>query len=344
MGATAASTAAPYIDQLQEGFQSALQNAGLGEGAAKVLASLAGGATATTIGAVASGGSAAGAATAFNADMNNRQLHAIDKINAKNLSTKSNGKYSVEEIEEQLRLMGTEMGGDRIAPGTITILKGKVDFVNNRNMDPSMPLIIDGNVAIEKFGNINSEIQEYIIRNTLDNSGWIPGQSPYIPNKIVISKIPQGFEISKNQGGLCSNLDTSCLSGIGVSQNKYDKKDIAAAASLVGRVAGIVSNSAVAASAIPGPHVPLATATGFSADVVDFVSKLVESHVNGTLGGVSSDLSVTLASATINEKFPGVAPLTNEILEIWKNSSTNKSFTDWINEKWEKYVDPSKKD
>lgn len=344
MGATAASTAAPYIDQLQEGFQSALQNAGLGEGAAKVLASLAGGATATTIGAVASGGSAAGAATAFNADMNNRQLHAIDKINAKNLSAKSNGKYSVEEIEEQLRLMGTEMGGDRIAPGTIAILKDKVDFVNNRNMDPSMPLIVDGNVAIEKFGNINSEIQEYIIRNTLDNSGWIPGQSPYIPNKIVISKIPQGFEISKNQGGLCSNLDTSCLSGIGVSQNKYDKKDIAAAASLVGRVAGIVSNSAVAASAIPGPHVPLATATGFSADVVDFVSKLVESHVNGTPGGVSSDLSVTLASATINEKFPGVAPLTNELLEIWKNSSTNKSFTDWINEKWEKYVEPSKKD
>lgn len=344
MGATAASTAAPYIDQLQEGFQSALQNAGFEEGAAKVLAGLAGGATATTIGAATSGGSAAGAATAFNADMNNRQLHAIDKINAKNLSAKSNGKYSVEEIEEQLRLMGTEMGGDRIAPGTIAILKDKVDFVNNRNMDPSMPLIVDGNVAIEKFGNINSEIQEYIIRNTLDNSGWIPGQSPYIPNKIVISKIPQGFEISKNQGGLCSNLDTSCLSGIGVSQNKYDKKDIAAAASLVGRVAGIVSNSAVAASAIPGPHVPLATATGFSADVVDFVSKLVESHVNGTPGGVSSDLSVTLASATINEKFPGVAPLTNELLEIWKNSSTNKSFTDWINEKWEKYVEPSKKD
>jgi hypothetical protein len=54
-------------------FQSALQNAGLGEDAAKVLASVAGGATATTIGAAASGGSAAGASTAFNADFNNRQ-------------------------------------------------------------------------------------------------------------------------------------------------------------------------------------------------------------------------------------------------------------------------------
>ncbi|WP_054076017.1 hemagglutinin repeat-containing protein [Comamonas testosteroni] len=64
--------------------------------------------TAATISAVASGGSAAGAATAFNADMNNRQLHAIDKINAKNLSAKSNGRSSVEKIEEQLILIGTE--------------------------------------------------------------------------------------------------------------------------------------------------------------------------------------------------------------------------------------------
>ncbi|MBL5980374.1 hemagglutinin repeat-containing protein [Comamonas sp. NyZ500] len=119
MGATAASTAAPYIDQLQEGFQSALQNAGLGEGAAKVLASLAGGATATTIGAVASGGSAAGAATAFNSDMNNRQLHPSERLLARTLAVRSNGKYTVTQIEDALRVAGNTETGESIVAGMV---------------------------------------------------------------------------------------------------------------------------------------------------------------------------------------------------------------------------------
>lgn len=97
MGATAASAAAPAIDQLQQQFQSALQNAGLGEDAAKVLASVAGGATATTIGAAASGGSAAGASTAFNADFNNRQQSPKE---IKTLAALKAGKTT----EEQQRL------------------------------------------------------------------------------------------------------------------------------------------------------------------------------------------------------------------------------------------------
>ncbi len=101
MGATAASAAAPAIDQLQQQFQSALQNAGLGEDTAKVLASVAGGATATTIGAAASGGSAAGASTAFNADMNNRQLHPDERKWAKENAEKYK-KYLYDKTGEQI--------------------------------------------------------------------------------------------------------------------------------------------------------------------------------------------------------------------------------------------------
>ncbi|WP_439115692.1 hemagglutinin repeat-containing protein, partial [Hydrogenophaga sp.] len=75
VGAGAASAAAPAIEQLQGQLQEGLQNAGLGDSASQLIASLAGGATAAGIGAAASGGTLAGGATAFNADMNNRQLH-----------------------------------------------------------------------------------------------------------------------------------------------------------------------------------------------------------------------------------------------------------------------------
>jgi filamentous hemagglutinin len=74
VGAGAASAAAPTIDQLQGQLKTAIKNAGLGDSAANVISSLAGGTTAAAIGAAASGGSVAGGATAFNSDMNNRQL------------------------------------------------------------------------------------------------------------------------------------------------------------------------------------------------------------------------------------------------------------------------------
>ncbi len=79
VGAAAASAAAPTIDQLQGQLQSKLETAGLSPEAAKALSGVVGGGAAAAVGAAASGGSTAGGATAFNADMNNRQLHPSEK-------------------------------------------------------------------------------------------------------------------------------------------------------------------------------------------------------------------------------------------------------------------------
>lgn len=79
VGAGSASAAAPKIEELQTSLRTALKEAGVGDSAANLISSLAGGATAAGIGGVSSGGSAAGAVTAFNADMNNRQLHPSEK-------------------------------------------------------------------------------------------------------------------------------------------------------------------------------------------------------------------------------------------------------------------------
>lgn len=84
-----------------------------------MLASLAGGATATTIGAVASSGSAAGAAAAFNSDMNNRQLHPSERLLARTLAARSNGKYAVTQIEDALRVAGNTETAESIVAGMV---------------------------------------------------------------------------------------------------------------------------------------------------------------------------------------------------------------------------------
>jgi filamentous hemagglutinin len=80
IGAGAAAQAAPLIDTLQISVQTRLQNAGMSPDAAKAVAVAVGTGTATVIGAAASGGTAASAATAFNADANNRQSRTAEQM------------------------------------------------------------------------------------------------------------------------------------------------------------------------------------------------------------------------------------------------------------------------
>ncbi|WP_314973335.1 hypothetical protein [Comamonas testosteroni] len=271
---------------------------------------MAGGATATTIGAAASGGSAAGAVTAFNADMSNRQLHAIDKINAKKLSAKSNGKYSVEEIEEQLRLMGTEMGGDRIAPGTIAILKDKADFINNRTVDPSMPLIIDGNVAVEKLGNINIEIQKYILENTLSDAGWIPGASPYTAsNNNSTNNTINGSVINKSAVN-CANLHLTCISGVGDQQGKHFTLEERKA--LGEYFGGVSTNYArIAALATLGGQPEIAAAY----NVASGVAALLEQAYSPSTGKVIIDNSVDAVASEFSRRSGIPYPVVIEVVE-----------------------------
>ncbi len=78
LGAAVAATAAPGLDALQAKLTQGLQDAGLSPATSENLTSLVGAATAAGLGAAA--GNTAGAATALNADVNNRQLSQEEKI------------------------------------------------------------------------------------------------------------------------------------------------------------------------------------------------------------------------------------------------------------------------
>lgn len=103
--------------------KSALKDAGVSEDAAQLIASLAGGATAASIGGAVGG--TAGAATAFNADMNNRQLHPSERKLAQELAKKSGGKYTAEEIENALRSAGNTQTGESIVAGMVVDPKSR---------------------------------------------------------------------------------------------------------------------------------------------------------------------------------------------------------------------------
>ena len=78
LGAATVASATPLLNELQGSIATSLKEAGASDKVAKAAGQLIAGATATGIGAMAGGGSTAGAAMGLNIDANNRQLHPTE--------------------------------------------------------------------------------------------------------------------------------------------------------------------------------------------------------------------------------------------------------------------------
>ncbi|MGF6840317.1 hypothetical protein QF001_004184 [Paraburkholderia youngii] len=112
-GAGLSAALAPQLNSLSKGIAESTGSTLLGNLASNVLAS-AGGALV---------GGSAGAATAANADLYNRQLHSKEETLADRLADESGGKYTAQQIDDQMAQMNltangqAESGGVRVAVG-----------------------------------------------------------------------------------------------------------------------------------------------------------------------------------------------------------------------------------
>jgi hypothetical protein len=297
----------------------------MSDSAAKVIASLAGGATAAGIGAVASGGSTAGAVTAFNADMNNRQLHPKEAQKAKDLAAKSGGQYKQSEIEEQMRLMGNAASGE--LPNTITALTNTTAIVNSINNDPSMPKTVQGSVVLEVPGQANPELQAWIMSNTKEGAGFIPGASPYSAsnaalNRPVLTNTPNNTAVT----AACANMDLACRSGVGAQLTSIPqltqaaREAIADGASNTSRQAGVIGAAATAATAAASPQVkPITGSVAIGATVIGVAADVVEQLARPDAEKIFKEqILLGIPADALAKKYPLYAPLINEIKEALK--------------------------
>jgi filamentous hemagglutinin len=336
VGAGAASAAAPSIDDLQGKLQDGLKSTGLGDSAAKVIASLASGATAAGIGAVASGGSTAGAATAFNADMNNRQIGVEERRQAAALanSAKASGlvkpdgtAYTAADIETAMR--NSNKSNQSITQGMLVDSNdskaitdkgaaftvggdGKTLVQVNPNGSNLNPNKIDPKLAayiVEQTGGANTPYKDLYNQVTSANKGQVVD-----PNAGLNKLTPAG------NGCVTAECAASLLPIRNpIKEGKDIRQDAANTAALVGRGAGIVSNAATAAAAVPGPHQPAAAGIAVTATGVDFVSKVVEQFASPDKGKLLIESAVDIATKPIADKFPMLSPVLNEAAEILKN-------------------------
>ena len=175
------------------------------------------GATGSALAGQGRAGIAAGAGIAVTADQNNRQLHPDERKKAAELAAKSGGKYTPEQIEEQMRLMGNSHLS--VQPNTTDAATTPEQNAQRIANDPSMPVAVQGNVITEVPGQYNRDIQQYIISNTTQGTGYIPGQSPYVASNPLAGasgSYPSGQGTApRNLPTVrCGNNDLDCKAGV----------------------------------------------------------------------------------------------------------------------------------
>jgi filamentous hemagglutinin len=107
-----------------------------------------------------------GADIAKNATAFNRQLHPSERELAKRLAEQSDGKYSVEEIEEQLRL--SSIKGTEINPSTDMVATNEDKYDDGGNWKQ----LGDSGYSVQVFGESNPELISYI-KDNIGIYSWV---------------------------------------------------------------------------------------------------------------------------------------------------------------------------
>ena len=185
-----------------------------------------------------------------------------------------------------------------------------------------MPKAVDGRVVVEVPGTYNAEIQAFIIDNTKEGAGYIPGVSPYSGSRADASAPAQGLPVT-NTTVRCANGDLACVSGVGAQQSSLPeltdatRNAIADGAAATSRAAGVVAAGATAAAASASPQAkPIvgagAAVIGGGADVVE---QVVRPNVEQV---IREQLLLGVPAEVLTRKFPLYALLINEVVESMK--------------------------
>jgi hypothetical protein len=236
-----------------------------------------------------------------------------------------------------MRLMGNKNHG----VSANTLAQWDVAIQPGYNIDPGLPTqAVPGTTqVIEVPARADWEIQQYITSNTTTGGGTngVPPWTPYAVSRGGTARVnPPNAPTTR-----IANGDYNGAAGLGNTQpagtllTPEIRQEIAGGAERLGRQAGVIGAAATAASAIPGAHQPITSATAVGATAINIGAIALEQLARPDPGKLVVDTALTVGGA-LAEHVPVVgpvaAPVTNEMLEAWKNSGTSQSFQQWWNQ------------
>ncbi|MGK8799982.1 hemagglutinin repeat-containing protein [Burkholderia cenocepacia] len=313
-GAAIASIASGKLNELSGAIAgsdptgNANMNQALGNIVANALATVAGGAV----------GGESGAFSGYNADRFNRQLHEDSKAKeqtlAKQLAEKSKGRYTQEQIEDQMRIMGGSIGGDRESGAPATLV-GTMPTDSGARWQYAGTTADGKQILTQIAVEPNSELQRYIVAN----SAWAQ------------SDVPNIMYDQTGKSGSSFTL-TGPFTKFDQSDANYLKNTTADAASAVSSNAGRLGATAATGAALPTPLAPAFETIAFGSTVAgwtaDFVAQMARPDPGAYVAG--SFVDVTLGG--IANKYPLAGTFFTELGNWIKNTDTFNNASSKLNE------------
>ncbi|WP_250473635.1 hypothetical protein [Caballeronia sp. GAFFF1] len=133
-------------------------------------------------------------------DLYNRQLHPREKTLAKQLAEKSGGKYTEQQIEDQMRLMGGSFDGGRESGAAATLI-GQMPSDSGAQWQYAGKTDDGKPILTQIMPQANAELQNYIVAS----AGSVPAGD--VPNIVYDPIGKKGFSVDLT--GPFTKLDKS---------------------------------------------------------------------------------------------------------------------------------------
>ena len=312
-GAAIASIASGKLNELSSAIAgsdptgNANMNQALGNIVANALATGAGGAV----------GGESGAFSGYNVDRFNRQLHPEEKTLAKQLADKSKGKYTQAQIEDQMRIMGGLIVGDRES-GAPDTLVGQMPTDSGARWQYAGTTADGKPILTQITVQPNSDLQNYIMAN----SG--PAQNG-VPNVVYdqTGKSNSSFDLT----GPFTKFDKSDVIYI-----KSTTGDVASATSTT---AGWLGATAGAFASAPTPLAPAFAGIAYATTVVGVGADAVGQALSPNVGQYWVGGGVNVLSNYFSGKYPILGPVVNAIGNTFNNDENVVKMQNWISSYWQ---------
>lgn len=274
-------------------------------------------------GAGAAVGGATGAMTASNADMYNRQLHqdsaAKEKTLAKELADKSGGKYTQEQIEDRMRIMGGTIGGDRESGAPATLI-GQMPTDSGAKWQYAGTTDDGKPILTQIMPQANAELQNYI----LANAGSMPAGD--VPNIVYDQTGKMGFSIDVT--GPFTKFDQSDAG--------YMRNTVADVSSAASTNAGRFSAATAALAQLPSPYSPALSSASFAGTVAGIVADGIGQLAKPNGAQYVFNGFTAINSGYASSKWPLWTPAINEVTNKVNDSSAATSLQNRVKDAMKK--------
>ncbi|MBB5457803.1 hypothetical protein [Paraburkholderia sp. Cpub6] len=293
------------LESLSKGVTAETGSSLLGNLAANVVAN---------VGGALVGGGTAGAATATNVDLYNRQLDTKEKSLAQQLSDASGGKYTVAQIEDQMRQMDMSVNGTTTSGAPATLV-GQTPTDSGAQWMSAGTTANGQPVLTQILAPSDAALQSYILANYNSIS---PGQ---MPNEFTY---PSG----SRDGSI--NV-TGPFTSFGQSDANFVRNTTADAASMISTNVGRIGAAAATAAALPTPYAPVFEGIAFGSTVTGWVADFVVQTARPNPGSYVAGAVVDLPLGGVANKYPLAGTVITESGSWIKNTTTFNDVSSQLN-------------